>query len=78
MDLADKVAADATAVGEADIERLRSLGLSDAEILDVVLAAAGRCFFGKALDALGAEPDPGYAALDPALGEAHTVGRPLA
>src|SRR4051795_9211437 len=36
MDLADKVAADPAAVGEADVERLRSLGLADAEILDVV------------------------------------------
>src|SRR5947208_5285593 len=44
MDLADKVADDATRVTEADVEHLRSLGLSDAEILDVVLAAAARCF----------------------------------
>jgi uncharacterized peroxidase-related enzyme len=61
MDLADKVAADATSVGEADLDRLRSRGLSDADILDVVLAAAVRSFFSKALDALGVEPDAKYA-----------------
>ena len=36
---------DATEVGQGDIDRLRSLGLSDREILDVVAAAAARCFF---------------------------------
>jgi len=78
MDLAQMVAADATSVGQADIDRLRSLGLSDGEILDVVLAAAARSFFSKTLDALGAEPDPKYSELDPALRDALTVGRPLA
>src|SRR3954452_3231196 len=33
MDLAEKVAADATSVSESDLERLRSLGLFDTEIL---------------------------------------------
>src|SRR5947207_2248618 len=41
-DLAEKVAADATAVTQADVDRLRALGLADDEILDVVLAAAVR------------------------------------
>jgi alkylhydroperoxidase family enzyme len=78
MDLADKVAADATSVAEADVERLRSLGLSDADILGVVLAAAARCFFSKVLDGVGAAPDSRYNALDPALRDALTVGRPIA
>ena len=78
MDLADKVAGDATSVTQADIDRLRSLGLSDTEILDVVLAAAARCFFSKALDALGAAPDVAFAKLDPALRETLTVGRAVA
>ena len=67
MDLAAKVVEDATGVEQADIDRLRSLGLSDQDILDVVLAAAARCFFSKVLDAVCAEPDGKYAALDPAL-----------
>jgi alkylhydroperoxidase family enzyme len=57
IDLAAKVAADATSVTQADIDRLRELGLSDAEVMDVVLAAAVRSFFSKVLDGLGMEPD---------------------
>jgi uncharacterized peroxidase-related enzyme len=77
MDLADKVATDATTVTEAEIEQLRTLGLTDPEILDVVMAAAVRCFFSKTLDAIGAEPDEKYGELEPQLLEALTVGRPL-
>jgi alkylhydroperoxidase family enzyme len=78
MDLAEKVAQDATSVVEADIDRLRSLGLSDTEIFDVVAAAAMRCFFSKTLDGLGTRPDARYADLDPELRDALTVGRPIA
>jgi uncharacterized peroxidase-related enzyme len=56
MDLADKVAEDAGTVRQSDIDRLRLLGLSDADILDVVLAAAARCFFSKALTRSGQSP----------------------
>jgi uncharacterized peroxidase-related enzyme len=78
MDLADKVATDATSVSQQDIDRLRGFGLSDGEILEVVLAAAARCFFSKALDAVGAAPDAKYGRLEPSLREALTVGRPIA
>lgn len=78
MDLSAKVVRDATIVDQADIDRLRSLGLSDQDILDVVLAAAARCFFSKVLDAVGAEPDAKYAQLDPAVRDALTVGRAIA
>ena len=78
MDLAAKVAGDTTTIAEADIQRLRDLGLSDAEIFDVVLAAAARCFFSKAVDALGVQPDAEFLELDPGLREALTVGRPIA
>ncbi len=78
MDLAEKVADDASSVQQADVDRLRSLGLSDEEIADVVLAAAARCFFSKTLDALGVEPDAEYADLDPAVRDALTVGRAIA
>ena len=77
MELADKVVVDATSVTEADFDRLRALGLDDAEIMDVVLAAAARCFFSKTLDALGVQPDASYNELDPALRDALTVGRPI-
>jgi uncharacterized peroxidase-related enzyme len=78
MDLADKVANDATSVTQEDVDRLRSLGLTDAEILDVVLAAALRCFFSKTIDGIGVEPDAKYAQLDPELLEVLTVGRAIA
>ena len=78
MDLAAKVAADTTSVTENDIDRLRELGLSDEEIFDVVLTAAARCFFSKAVDGLGVEADAEYDELEPELREALTVGRPIA
>jgi len=78
MDLAEKVADDATTVTQADIDRLRGLGLSDAEIFDVVVAAAARCFFSKVLDAVGAQPDPRFLDLEPELRDALAVGRPIA
>jgi uncharacterized peroxidase-related enzyme len=75
VELAGKVAADATSVTREDVDRLRALGLADEEIADVVLAAAVRAFFSKALDGLGAEPDARFAALAPDVLEALTVGR---
>jgi uncharacterized peroxidase-related enzyme len=78
MDLAAKVAADATSVTATDVERLRELGLTDAEIFDVVLAAAARSFLTKAVDALGVQPDASYRKLDPELRDTLTVGRPIA
>src|SRR5438067_10121599 len=78
MDLAEQVADDATSVGEADLQRLRDLGLTETEIMDVVLAAAARCFFSKTLDALGVRPDASYNELEPDVRAALVVGRPIA
>jgi hypothetical protein len=46
--------------------------------MDVVLAAAARCFFSKTLDALGVRADASYSELAPDLREALVVGRPIA
>jgi alkylhydroperoxidase family enzyme len=78
MAFAEKIVDDATSITQADVDELRGHGLSDAEVCDVVLAAAARCFFSKTLDALGAQPDASYRELDPAFVEASTVGRPIA
>ena len=78
MDLAEQVADDATSVSEADLQRLRDLGLSQEEVMDVILAATARCFFSKTLDALGVRPDPGYRDLEPGLRQALVIGRPIA
>jgi len=78
MDLAERVVDDATSIEDSDLQRLRDLGLSDTDIMDVVLAAAARCFFSKTLDAVGVQPDSHYAELDPGLREVLVVGRPIA
>jgi alkylhydroperoxidase family enzyme len=78
MDLAERVVDDATSIGEADLQRLRDLGLSETEIMDVVLAAAARCFFSKTLDALDVRPDASYRELEPQLRDALVVGRAIA
>jgi alkylhydroperoxidase family enzyme len=78
MDLAERVAADATKIREADLQRLRDLGLSEEEIMDVVLAAAVRCFWTKTLDGMGVQPDASYREIDPELREVLVVGRPIA
>lgn len=78
MDFAERVAADAGTISTDDVDKLRQVGLSDAEIFDVALAAAARCFFSKVLDAMGALPDAAFRALEPELQEVLTVGRPIA
>ena len=78
MDLAERVVDDATSIGDDDLQRLRDLGLSDSEIMDVVLAAAARCFWTKTLDSLGVQPDASFRELDPELQEVLVVGRPIA
>jgi alkylhydroperoxidase family enzyme len=78
MELAEKVVDDATAIGDRDLQPLRELGLTDGEIMDVVLTAAARCFFSKTLDGIGALPDADYAALDAELLDVLVVGKPIA
>ena len=78
MDLAEQVAADATSVTQADVDRAKAAGLSEAEIFDVVLTASLRAFFTKTLDAVGVEPDASYRELDPQLQDTLVVGRPIA
>jgi alkylhydroperoxidase family enzyme len=78
MDLAERVVDDAASIGDEDLQRIRDLGLSEVEIMDVVLAAAARCFFSKTLDALGVRPDASYRDLDPELLDVLVVGRPIA
>lgn len=78
MDYVTKVIANASSVTQADVDRMKDFGITDAEILDITLAAAMRSFFSKTLDALAAEPDPAYLASNPDLRGALAVGRPLA
>ena len=64
---------------QADVDQIRAMGLSDAEIADVVYAAAARAFFTRVLDGLGAQLDPSTAqAFDQQLLASMIVGRPVA
>ena len=76
---AAKVAADAASIEQRDVDTLHAVGLSDAEIADVVFAAAARSFFTRVLDGLGVQLDVQTAQSFPAdLREAMIVGRPAA
>ena len=76
MDFASKTAADPTSVTASDVQGLRDLGLSERDILDVVLATAARCFFATVVESLAAGPDPELMEpLPESLREALLVGR---
>ncbi|HKA35805.1 MAG TPA: hypothetical protein VKH43_03245 [Thermoanaerobaculia bacterium] len=73
---AEKVAIDASRIVPGDIEELHRHGFSDADILDIAMTAGARSFFSKVLDAVGAEPDQRYEAMEHGLRQTLTVGRP--
>lgn len=77
MSFAQKVSARANQVSQPDLDELRGYGLSDKEILDVVLACTARNFFSKTLDTLAAVPDEIFKDLEPELVQALTIGRPF-
>lgn len=77
MSFAQKISSEARQVEEKDVDGLRQRGLTDEEILDVVLACTARNFFSKTLDALGAVPDEAYKELEPELIKALAIGRPF-
>jgi uncharacterized peroxidase-related enzyme len=78
-EFAAKVATDAASIEQPDVDRLRAVGLADADIADVVFAAAARSFFTRVLDALGAQLDVQTAqAFPPDVREAMIVGRSIA
>ena len=74
---AQKVAADASAVTEADVARLRAAGFADREICDIALCASWRGFVSRFFDAVGATPDPAFLDGDPAFTQALAVGKPV-
>lgn len=60
IDFAIKMTDNASKISQRDIDRLRGLGLSDEDIVDVAATAAQRNFFSKLVDALGAEPEEAF------------------
>jgi uncharacterized peroxidase-related enzyme len=77
MSFAQKITTQANKIDKHDMDELRGYGLSDEDILDVVLASAARNFFSKTLDGLGVTPDDEYLDLEPELRQALTLGRPF-
>lgn len=78
VDYAIKVAEEPSSITQEDVDHLRRLGLSDAEIFDVASAAAARLFFTALADATGTQPDSRYRETMPDLVDALAVGRPVA
>ncbi|MDX1455770.1 MAG: carboxymuconolactone decarboxylase family protein [Gammaproteobacteria bacterium] len=77
MDFATKVARDATAITQADIDAMKTSGHSDREIYLFSAAAAARSFITKLVDALGVQPDGKYLAMPESLRKQLVVGRPI-
>ena len=79
MEFATNVAEDAASIDAAQVQRLRDHGLTDPDIVDVVLAVSARAFFTKVLDALGVQADAQLGeTFDPEVRRQVTVGRPIA
>ncbi len=64
MEFAERMCGDSSSMTDADSARLRELGFSDREILDITLAASARNYYSRALHALAVEVDepPGLSA----------------
>ena len=63
---ARSVAVDPNSTTPADVDRLRSVGLTDRQIFEVTMLAAWRLAFSTVNDALGAQPDAQLAQRAPA------------
>ena len=74
---AQQVARDASKIGPADIEALRSAGFADQQIGEIAFCAAFRCFLSRYFDAVGASPEAMFFDPDPEFRAAMTVGKPI-
>jgi hypothetical protein len=77
LSYAKKIAVNAASVTQADIEELRICGFSDAEIYDIALCAAIRCFLSRFYDAIGASPDTAFRDMEASFRDPLVVGKPL-
>lgn len=76
MAFAQKVVSDAHEIQPDEIDVLRSFGLEDQEIFDIILTASARSFFAQALDSAGTQPDEAYLDHVGDLTQVLAVGRP--
>ncbi len=72
---AQQITRDASRITEADIQRLRDVGLADVNIADIALAASFRNFMSRYFDAVGATVEPEFLDDDPAVRQMMAVGR---
>ncbi len=77
LTFATKVARDASAVNQQDVDTLKAHGYSDSEVFDISTAVAGRSFLTRVLDALGVETDVTAMDLSEEFRAAVNVGRPI-
>lgn len=75
LEFSERVAGDAWEMTEGDIQKLREVGFSDVEILEIVAAACYRVYISKFADALGVTLDDRYLEESPELVKALSVGR---
>jgi len=78
VQFARKVALEAEKITQEDVDHLRGLGFSDADVFNIILAAAARCFFSKVLDATATLADAVLHDMPDQLRAALTVGRQIA
>ena len=72
---AEQITLDASKITEVDIQRLRSVGLSDVNIADIALAASFRSFMSRYFDAIGASVEAEFLDDDPSVRSEMAVGR---
>lgn len=72
---AEQITRDASKITEADIVRLRAVGLSDLNIADIALAASFRSFMSRYFDAVGARTEMEFLDPDPEVRDALAAGR---
>jgi alkylhydroperoxidase family enzyme len=72
---AEQITRDASRITEADIDRLRAVGLTDLNIADIALAASFRSFLSRYFDAVGAEAEADFLDPDPNVRAQMSVGK---
>jgi uncharacterized peroxidase-related enzyme len=75
--VARKVVRSSSSVSAEDIDELKTHGLDDGDIFDIIATAAGRAFFANLCEGLGALPDAAFLDLDDTLRSTLTIGRPI-
>jgi uncharacterized peroxidase-related enzyme len=77
LNFARKVGRDASSVTRKDVQRLKELGFSDAEVFDIAAAASARAFFSKLVESLGVSAEASLLGLDEEFKRTMEVGRPI-